>query len=198
MAAPIRLDPPLRVDWIPGAWLADGLPGRLGLTFLPGKHGASVRYPGRTYRRDLDIDLATLRAAGVGVLVLLVDDVELERWGDPAIVRRAAGVGLTVIRRPMADGTAPASAEAMDEILELIVGARAESDVAVACMGGVGRTGTVVACALVANGLSADEAVGIVRSARDPAAVETPAQISFVHAYERHAATVRRSGSLGA
>ena len=36
--------------------------GRLGMTVLPGKHGASTRYPGRVYRRDLERDLAGLAA----------------------------------------------------------------------------------------------------------------------------------------
>ncbi len=49
---PEPLDPPIHVDWIDPAVLADGLPGRLGLTILPGKRGKSIRYPGLVYRRD--------------------------------------------------------------------------------------------------------------------------------------------------
>lgn len=195
MAALRDLDPPLRVDWIPGEWLDDGRPGRLGLTFLPGKHGASVRYPGRVYRRDLEIDLATLRSADVDVLLLLVDDAELARWGDTDIVRRASHAGITVARRPMTDGTAPASVEAMDEILDVVTEGRSRGDVAVACMGGVGRTGTVVACALVAAGVDADQAIRIVRETRHPQAVETAEQLAFVGEYGRHASR-RRSSTL--
>jgi hypothetical protein len=65
---------PIRVDWLPDGWAGDGRPGRLGLTILPGKQGASTRYPGRVYDRDLDADLATLRELGVRRLVLLVED----------------------------------------------------------------------------------------------------------------------------
>ena len=54
----------LPIDWLDPAQLGDGLPGRIGLTILPGKRGLSFRYPGRTYRRDLDEDFALLRAAG--------------------------------------------------------------------------------------------------------------------------------------
>ena len=181
-----ELDPSLRVDWIDQADFADERPGRLGLTFLPGKHGASERYPGLVYRRDLDTDLATLRGAGIGYLVLLVDDEELARWGDPSIVERARSMEITVDRRPLRDGTAPASGEEMDELLDALAAARDIGDVAVACMGGVGRTGTVAACALVRAGWGADAAIDRVRAVRHPTAVETPAQHSFVRAYEGH------------
>lgn len=184
-------DPPLRVDWMAAGDLDDRLPGRLGLTFLPGKNGRSLRYPGRVYRRDLRDDLATLVEAGVRTLVLLVEDHELERWGDPEIVARGREAGLEVIRRPIRDETAPGSASEMDEILRVVREARGLGDVAVACMGGVGRTGTVVACALVAAGASADHAIARVRAVRHPTAVETGEQIGFVHHYERHVAEDR-------
>lgn len=176
----------LRVDWLEPSSLADGRVGRLGLTFLPGKHGASFRYPGRVYRRDLDEDLASLSSAGVTVLILLVEDQELARWGDPAIVEIAARRGLRIERWPMPDGMAPASAHEMTGILATIDRARDEGDVAVACMGGVGRTGTVAACALVAAGWPPADAIAEVRRVRHPTAVETAEQRAFVDAFARH------------
>jgi protein-tyrosine phosphatase len=180
-----RLDPPLRVDWIDAGHLGDGRPGRLGLTFLPGKHGPSFRYPGRVYRRDLDRDIGSLVDAGIGYLALLVEDHELERWGDPAIVERAGSVGLTIERWPMPDGSTPRDVAEMDEILAAIDAARERTDVAVACMGGVGRTGTVAACALVADGWDPASAIAEVRRVRHPTAVETAEQEAFVEAFAR-------------
>jgi protein-tyrosine phosphatase len=64
-------------------------------------------------------------------------------------------------------------------------------------MGGVGRTGTVAACALVAAGADAEQAISRVRAVRHPTAVETAEQEAFVHAYERHIAQRRdRSARL--
>jgi protein-tyrosine phosphatase len=182
------LDPPLRVDWLTDDDLPDARPGRLGLTFLPGKHGASVRYPGRVYRRDLETDFRALAEAGVTTLVLLVEDGELARWGDPSIVERGARSGLRVLRWPLADGTAPRTFDAMDELLGDVDAARTTGNVGVACMGGVGRTGTVAACAMVALGRTADAAIARVRAVRHPSAVETSEQIGFVRGYERHVA----------
>ena len=176
-------DPPQRIDWLDHAALDDSLPGRLGLTFLPGKHGVSTRYPGRVYRRRLDDDLGMLRAAGVGRLVLLVEDGELERWGDPDIVVRGAGAGVLVLRHPVPDGHPPASVAEMAAILAEIHDGRRTGNVAVACMGGVGRSGTVAACALVQAGVPPDEAIAAVRAVRHPRAIETAEQERFVRSF---------------
>lgn len=186
-------DPELRIDWLEPRELGDELPGRLGLTILPGKRGVSFRYPGRVYRRDLDEDLGMLRAAGVVRLVLLVEDAELRRWSEPAIVKRAANAGVTVLRHPMPDGQPPASIAEMRKILGEIRDGRREGNVAVACMGGVGRTGTVAACALVEVGRSPAEAIATVRAVRHPSAVETAAQERFVDAFAAAAQAADRT-----
>jgi protein-tyrosine phosphatase len=176
-------DPEMRIDWLGPDGLVPRAPGRLGLTFLPGKRGASFRYPGHTYRRDTADDLAAMRAMGVARLILLVEDRELAAWGDPAIVELGAQAGVEVLRHPMADGSPPASIEAMDRILDDIDAARAGGDVVVACMGGVGRTGTVAACALVRSGKPAAAAIHAIRALRHPTAVESAAQELFVSRY---------------
>lgn len=179
-------DPPLRIDWIDLGLLGDDRPGRIGLTILPGKRGISSRYPGRVYQRDLDDDVAALVRAGVRRLVLLVEDHELTRWSDPEIVGRGAAGGVEVLRYPIPDGQPPTGVDQLTAILDAIREGRLHGDVAVACMGGVGRTGTVVACALVDTGLSADDAIRAVRVVRHPQAVETAAQERFVRDYAAH------------
>lgn len=181
-------DPPLRIDWIDARTIGDGLPGRLGLTFLPGKRGPSIRYPGRVYRRELEADLETLRSLGVADLLLLVEDRELDRWGDRDIVERGAARGIRVEHRPIPDGAAPGSLAEIESILGWIRRARSVGDMAVACMGGVGRTGTVAACALVEAGWEPEAAVDEVRRVRHPTAVETEAQLAFVRAFARRQA----------
>lgn len=182
----------MAIDWMNLSMEAEGLPYRLGLTVLPGKHGASVRYTGRIYRGVLAHDLATLRSANVRRLILLVEDAELERWGDPQIVSRGCGAGIEIVRHPMPDGGVPSSMEVMDEILVQIREARRHGNVGVACMGGVGRTGMVAACALVEAGASPRDAIERVRRVRHPEAVETLRQESFVAIFADHLA--RRAG----
>lgn len=173
----------IRVDWLPGDSLGDAARGRLGITHLPGKHGRSVRYPGVVYRRDLQSDLEVLRTQGVRFLLLLVDDDELRRWGDPEIAAHARAAGITLRRHPLADGAAFPGVAAMDEVLDEIEEARRSGDAVVACMGGVGRSGMVAACALVRQGWKPDAAIVEVRRVRHPDAVETEAQRLFVDTY---------------
>ena len=153
------------------------------MTVLPGKRGPSLRYPGRVYRADLARDVAALTRSGVARLILLVDDDELARWSDAELVERAAGLGLEIDRHPIPDGLPPASVAEMDEILRSVGETRSVADVAVACMGGVGRTGTVAACALVAAGWEAGAAIARVRELRHPMAIETEVQEQFVQTY---------------
>jgi protein-tyrosine phosphatase len=183
------LDPPIHVDWVDSTLLGDGRPGRLGLTILPGKRGASIRYPGRVYRRDARTDLDRLAEMGVGLLVLLVEDGELERWGDPDLLEHARAARVAVFRLPIPDGHPPTSVEDVDRVLADVAEGREERDVVIACMGGIGRSGTLAACALVATGLSADQAIAHLRAVRHPSAVETPAQVAFVAAYAAHLET---------
>jgi protein-tyrosine phosphatase len=116
-------------------------------------------------------------------LILLVEDAELQRWSDPRIVERGVAAGVEVSRHPIPDGRAPASLAEMGMIVGEIRDARVSANAAVACMGGVGRTGTAAACALVESGWSPDDAIAAVRVARHPTAVETAEQEAFVHAF---------------
>ncbi|MFD8092305.1 protein tyrosine phosphatase [Streptomyces sp. SID8361] len=58
--------------------------------------------------------------------------------------------------------------------------ARAGTSVEVACGGGVGRTGTVIACLAVLAGVSPVDAVAWTRAHHHPRAVETPWQRRWV------------------
>lgn len=58
-----------------------------------------------------------------------------------------------------------------------------EERVEVACGGGVGRTGTALACLAVLDGVPGEEAVAFVRERYAPRAVETPWQRRFVTAF---------------
>ena len=57
--------------------------------------------------------------------------------------------------------------------------------VEVVCGGGVGRTGTALACLAVLDGVPPAEAVGYVRRHYHPRAVETPWQRAFVKRFPR-------------
>jgi protein-tyrosine phosphatase len=61
--------------------------------------------------------------------------------------------------------------------------ARAGEQVEVGCAGGLGRTGTVLACMATLAGVPTTRAVEWVRGNYDPRAVETEEQEAFVHTF---------------
>jgi hypothetical protein len=80
------------------------------------------------------------------------------------------------------DGAAAAAA-----IRDAFARASAGEIVEVGCVGGLGRTGTVLACMAVLAGVPAADAVAWVRSNWDVRAVETAAQKDWTQWFARHA-----------
>jgi protein-tyrosine phosphatase len=75
-------------------------------------------------------------------------------------------------------------ADARDALVEAWERAATER-IEVACGGGLGRTGTALACLAVLDGVPAADAVAYVRSHYHPRAVETPWQRRYVRGFER-------------
>ncbi len=153
-----------------GTWVAEGLLG--------------CAYP-RTERA-----LAALSDQGVQTLVNLHT-----RPHDP---RRLTRHRLKEIHLPVEDFAAP-SPEQIARGVEAVVKAQAAGEAAaVHCGGGLGRTGTLLACCLVSrDGLGAREAIERVRFSR-PGSVETAAQVAAVEEWARRsqATSSKEAGSV--
>jgi atypical dual specificity phosphatase len=80
------------------------------------------------------------------------------------------------------DMMAPDLEDVRDFAAEVEAELRRGGKVAVHCLGGVGRTGTMVACYLVARGAASAEAIAEVR-ARRPGSIQTAGQELLVHRY---------------
>lgn len=75
---------------------------------------------------------------------------------------------------------------AAEQIVDAFHRARCGQRVEIGCIGGKGRTGTVLACMAVLSGVPADAAVAWVRSHYHPEAVETSAQAAWVEWFATH------------
>ncbi len=164
----------LRPGWV----VLDGcdLPGTAGLAVVP--------CPGRSDReRDLGEDLGVLARADVTTLVGWITEPELVRVGAASLPSAAAAAGLRYERASVPDQQVPSEDEAEHAVRGILDALRRGERVAVHCLGGLGRSGTLAACVLVRCGMSADEAIRRVREARGPRAVETVAQEAFVQQF---------------
>jgi protein-tyrosine phosphatase/aminoglycoside phosphotransferase (APT) family kinase protein len=161
----------LGVDWIEPDLSRTG---RLGITPCPGR---------RDRGRDLSTDLAQLRSKGATRLLCLMTDSELHWAGVPDLGPRAEATGLTYRRLPVPEQGTPLAADAIELVQWCREAMEQGEAVVLTSMGGLGRSGTIAACLLVATGMSPDAAIAAVRTARGPRALETIAQENFVRTF---------------
>jgi protein-tyrosine phosphatase len=118
-------------------------------------------YPAEPYGSAATTKLRQYLDAGVDYFVDLTEDGELEPY-EALLHAEAAERGKKVEYRrfPIRDGSIPKSPGQMCEILDIIETAlRKKATVYVHCLGGIGRTGTVIGCHLTRHGHAGDAAL---------------------------------------
>ena len=113
---------------------------------VPGKLVAG-RYPGAYFTRETPYQLAQFEAAGVDSFIDLTQDDELPRYD-----QHLAQDTQTHRRFPIRDFDVPRSKEFTKQILDAIDAEIAAGKIVyVHCLGGIGRTGTIIGCWLAQN-----------------------------------------------
>ena len=161
---------PLHIDTVttPGG-------GTIGMVHCPGRCVAP-------WQRDLRADLAAIEAWGADGLVSLIEGREFEKLGVASFPQVMLASHIAWHHIPIRDMHTPGTeaftawAASGPAILDTL---RGGGRIVLHCAAGLGRTGTIAAKLLMALGLTADEAIAQVRSAR-PGTIETAEQEAFV------------------
>jgi protein-tyrosine phosphatase len=172
---------PITVDFLPPEWVE--LPGRIGMTFAPGKRHRGMHFCwDRNLQKDLDRLQWEYRA---DILISLVEAPELERVQIPNLIPEVRARGMESWWFPIPDLKVPTSMDGLLDLVEKILGAaRGGKTAVIHCMGGLGRTGVVAACCLVALGCDPEGAIASVRRVRQYT-VETAEQENYVVQFPR-------------
>ncbi len=150
--------------WIPGPWR-----GRLAVV-------------GRPRGGDwLEDEAIGWRAAGIDVIVSLLELEEAAQLGLAGEMEAAEAKGIRFISFPIPDRGVPKSTlEAITLIATISEALEGGKNVAVHCRQSVGRTGLIVAGVLARSGLGPERAIEVVSSARGVTVPETLGQRSWI------------------
>jgi atypical dual specificity phosphatase len=120
---------------------------------------------------NIDRDLETLRGHGIGALLTLTETA----LPSAALDRH----GILGLHLPVDDFHAPTTAQMLDALAFLDEARATNTPVAVHCLAGQGRTGTVLAAYLIRGGLSAEQAIADVRAVCPGAIEATPQTLAL-------------------
>ena len=157
---------------------------------IPG-HSASLlltAFPGRTSTNTFSTKKMSsvfnlLEKEACSHFLSLVEDDEFDDYCGKAVLEAEAEKRLiNWIHLPIADMDIPKNntLDGLNKIRpQLLEAIKTDRSIAIHCMGGLGRSGTVAAIILADLGIPLQSAIGVVRQFR-PGAIETSAQENFV------------------
>lgn len=160
----------LRLDFL------QGIPEQIGMTILPGRKDRG---------RDLKRDIESIKSNGVGSVVSLLTEDELDFYGIPNLTNEFENEGLHSKHVSIVDQGIPTEDELQEIISWMNYRIGNNDKVLVHCVGGLGRTGTIVAAYLKKyHKLSSDGSIEMVRKSRSLRAIETKVQEEMVKRFK--------------
>jgi protein-tyrosine phosphatase len=153
--------------WVDGPW--------------PGKLALASRPRGGDW---LDEEMTGWRRAGIDTVLSLLTSEEEQDLDLKREAREAKARGLKFVSLPIPDREVPNSESEVSATLDgLDADLSAGKNVVIHCRQGVGRTGLIAACLLVAKGLTPEAAVKTLGAARGTPVPETAEQRHWIDHY---------------
>ncbi|MBC7863852.1 MAG: isochorismatase family protein [Bacteroidia bacterium] len=162
----------LRINYITSSEKKLAGSGLMGLTILPGRKDRG---------RNIEEDLATLKAEGIKNIVCLLSENEFADYGVAELKEQYTKNGFSTYYLKILDQSVCTKPEMENALNWVFENSGKEEKTLVHCVGGLGRSGMLAACFHKKySGLNAEEAIGLVRSCRGQRAIESISQEEFV------------------
>lgn len=130
---------------------------------------------------SLGQEMAAMRAAGIDIVVSLLEPAEARELGLEREEDAARRSGIRFVSFPVPDHGTPADTEAFERVLEFLERSVGEGKrIGVHCRGCIGRSSVVVASLLVRSGMKDADAWRQIREARGTSVPETTQQRMWV------------------
>lgn len=142
-------------------------------------------YPGSLKKAEVERTLNDMLRIGITTFIDLTEEREIGRRGEPlrpyspllGRIARRRGVGVSYMRMAIRDVSIPKPWEMEATIAAIEISIAKRQPVYVHCLGGIGRTGTVLGCYGIHRGIDADsvlERLAYLRRHTKRAGIESP------------------------
>lgn len=167
---------PITVDFIP--LNGEKLQGKIGMTFAPGKTAQGMH---ALWDRSLREDLSRLKEYyQTDILITLIEKHEFSFLHIDNLFSELDSLGIQHIWFPIKDESVPDSLDIFIPLVKQIIHLTSlGKTVIIHCRAGLGRTGMVVACCLVALGYTPKSSIELVRKTREYT-IETQEQEEYI------------------
>lgn len=139
--------------------------------------------------------VADLKAAGVSVVLSMLPADEAQELGVTQEAALCGAQGITFLSHPIVDYGLPQMGTFVDMIQQIKDHLKDGAHVIVHCKAGIGRSGMVAACVLVAFGETPTSAQKIVSVSRGTAIPDTVEQGAYIAAFAQHVKAAPTSSS---
>jgi len=163
---------PLRIDWLDEKYTGKG---KLGLTIMPGR---------KDRNRSVSEDMEAIKAQQVSKVLVLVTANEFAEYGVESLMENYKEAGIQTKYFPILNHNNCSIQDMNDLTAWMADNLDKGANIMVHCVGGLGRSGLVAAAYLISTGVSATDAMKIVRTTRSPNAIE-PKQEVFLKTYAK-------------